>query len=92
MIVTKGADGSEIYTKKDFIKIPAITAKDTIDPTGCGDAYRAGLTFGIVNNFDWEKSAKLASIMGSIKIQSQGGQNHSPTKEDIEILFGQALS
>lgn len=92
LIVTKGADGSEIYTKKDFIKIPAITAKNTIDPTGCGDAYRAGLTFGIVNNFDWEKSAKLASILGSIKIQSQGGQNHSPTKEDIETLFGHALN
>jgi len=92
LIITKGAKGSEIYTGKDCIKIPAILVEDTIDPTGCGDAYRAGLVFGIVNNYDWEKSAKLATIMGSIKIQYQGGQNHTPTKENIEESFQDFLN
>ena len=91
LIITKGVKGSEIYTGKDCIQIPAVKVDNAVDPTGCGDAYRAGITFGIVNNFNWEKSGKLASIMGAIKIQSQGGQNHTPNKKIIEDLLEDSL-
>jgi adenosine kinase len=62
-----------------------------VDPTGCGDAYRAGLLHGIVNGWDWESSGRLASVMGSIKIASRGGQNHRPSKSDIETRYAAAF-
>ena len=90
-IITKGIHGSEIYAdKKNVIK--PILANTPVDPTGCGDAYRAGLLYGIVNNLTWEDTGKLASVMGSIKIKTQGGQNHSPDFPQIEDLFGKKLT
>jgi len=91
LIITKGAYGSEIYSDKK-IKINPITADSPIDPTGCGDAYRAGLLYGITNKLTWEETGKLASVMGSIKIKTQGGQNHQPPLEEIEGLFGAKLT
>ena len=90
LIVTKGAQGSEIYTDKKII-IDPILADTPIDPTGCGDAYRAGLLYGVVNNLTWEETGKLASVMGSIKIKTQGAQNHNPSIPEIEELYGKKL-
>lgn len=90
-IITKGIHGSEIYTDKKIV-IKPILADTPVDPTGCGDAYRAGLLYGIVNNLTWEDTGKLASVMGSIKIKTQGGQNHCPDISQIEDLFGKKLT
>lgn len=90
-IVTKSAHGSEIYTDDEMIKIDAIKASNLVDPTGCGDAFRSGLIYGISAGWDWHKTGKLASVMGAIKIGFEGGQNHQPTIHDIEALFGQVL-
>lgn len=90
-IVTKGAHGSEIYTDDEMIKIDAIKASNLVDPTGCGDAFRSGLIYGISAGWDWHKTGKLASVMGAIKIGFEGGQNHHPTIHEIEALFGQVL-
>lgn len=90
-IVTKGAHGSEIYTDDEMIKIDVIKAANLVDPTGCGDAFRSGLIYGISAGWDWHKTGKLASVMGAIKIGFEGGQNHQPTIHDIEALFGQVL-
>jgi len=90
-IVTKGAHGSEIYTDDEMIKIDAIKASNLVDPTGCGDAFRSGLIYGISVGWDWHKTGKLASVMGAIKIGFEGGQNHQPTIHEIEALFGQVL-
>jgi len=90
-IVTKGAHGSEIYTDDEMIKIDAIKASNLVDPTGCGDAFRSGLIYGISAGWDWHKTGKLASVMGAIKIGFEGGQNHQPKIHDIEALFGQVL-
>ena len=90
-IVTKGAHGSEIYTDDEMIKIDAIKASNLVDPTGCGDAFRSGLIYGISAGWDWHKTGKLASVMGAIKIGFEGGQNHQPTIHEIEALFGQVL-
>jgi adenosine kinase len=92
LIITRGEKGSEIYVKGERHEIPCVQADKIVDPTGCGDAYRAGLLFGIVNGFDWPTTGRLASLMGAIKIASQGGQNHMATAEQIadrfEVEFG----
>ena len=90
-IITKGSHGSEIYTDDEMIKIDAIKASNLVDPTGCGDAFRSGLIYGISAGWDWHKTGKLASVMGAIKIGFEGGQNHQPTIHEIEALFGQVL-
>jgi adenosine kinase len=71
--------------------IPAVHAAKVLDPTGCGDAYRAGLLFGITNGFDWPTTGRLASLLGSIKIAHQGGQNHSFTAAEIATTFEAAF-
>lgn len=91
MFVTLGASGSHIYADGQRFDIPCVKAHDIVDPTGCGDAYRAGLLFGISRGWDWPTCGRLASVMGSIKIGSRGGQNHRPTKTEIEQIYTQAL-
>lgn len=91
LIVTKGAEGAEIYTNGKCISIPPVPAAKVIDPTGCGDAFRGGLLFGLENNMDWETTGRLASLMGSIKISHQGPQNHQPSKEQIAAQFKAAF-
>ena len=91
LIVTRGEQGSEIYTDGKRIDIPAVPAAAVLDPTGCGDAYRAGLLFGITNDLNWETSGRLASLMGSIKIAHQGPQNHQLSKDQIADQFKAAF-
>ncbi len=83
LIVTRGAEGSFIHTKGQRIDIPCVKPEAVIDPTGCGDAYRAGLLYGIATGRDWRTTGQLASLMGSLKIASRGGQNHVATRADI---------
>ena len=91
LIVTMGSQGSTIYADHKTYKIEPIKVQSTIDPTGCGDAYRAGLLYGISKKWDWQSTGRLASVMGAIKIQNQGGQNHRPTRNDIEMLYTKKL-
>ncbi|MGE5103680.1 MAG: carbohydrate kinase family protein, partial [Betaproteobacteria bacterium] len=81
LIVTLGAEGSIIHAEGATFSIPAVTPTAVIDPTGCGDAYRAGLLYGIAQGWDWQSTGNLASVMGSIKIASRGGQNHVINRE-----------
>jgi adenosine kinase len=87
LVVTKGAQGAEIYTNGKNIMIPAVKAEKIVDPTGCGDAFRGGLLYGLENNLDWESTGRLASLMGSIKIAHQGPQNHQLTRAEIFARF-----
>ncbi|MES2757579.1 MAG: carbohydrate kinase family protein [Pseudomonadota bacterium] len=87
LIVTRGEKGSEIYTDGQRFEIPCVKAAAVVDPTGCGDAYRAGLLFGIANDFDWETTGRLASLMGALKIAHQGGQNHVFTAAEVADRF-----
>jgi adenosine kinase len=92
LIVTRGEKGSEIYADGERHVIPSVPASAIVDPTGCGDAYRAGLLYGIANGLDWPTTGRLASLMGSIKIAHQGGQNHTITAPEVaerfEAVFG----
>lgn len=91
LIVTLGASGSHIYADGQRYEIPCVPAQQVVDPTGCGDAYRAGLLYGIMRGWDWPTCGRLASTMGAIKIASRGGQNHRPTRDEIEAIYTQAL-
>lgn len=91
LIVTLGGSGSQIYADGQLFEIPCVTADKIVDPTGCGDAYRAGLLYGIVRGWDWPTCGRLAATMGAIKIASRGGQNHRPTREEIENVYSHAL-
>ena len=90
-ISTLGAKGSVIHTRGQSHEIPPVSASAVVDPTGCGDAYRAGLLYGIARGWDWPSTGRLGSLMGAIKIAHRGAQNHAPVREDIEARFRQAF-
>jgi len=83
VVVTRGAEGSSVHADGGEIRVAAVKPDAVVDPTGCGDAFRAGLLHGMAHGWGWEKSARLASVMGSIKIAHRGGQNHSPARGEI---------
>jgi adenosine kinase len=83
LIVTLGADGSDIYNSGKVERVKAATISKAVDPTGCGDSFRAGLVHGLVNGWSWKDAACLGSVMGAIKIESAGAQNHKPSLEAI---------
>jgi len=87
LIMTMGSEGSMIYADGKEIRIPGVPATAVLDPTGCGDAYRAGLLYGIQQGWDWETSGRLASLIGAIKIAHRGGQNHVPARAELCALF-----
>ncbi len=87
LIVTLGANGSRIYSDGQVHEIPPARAEAVVDPTGCGDAYRAGLMHGILQDYDWPTIGRLAGLLGAIKIASRGGQNHVFTADEIAVRF-----
>jgi len=89
LIVTKGGEGSEIHTGGEVITISPAKAQATQDPTGCGDAYRAGLLYGLMNDMDWKTTGQLAGLLGAIKIAHLGTQNHQFDLTKIEQLYQQ---
>ena len=92
LVVTHGGEGSTVYTSDGKMQIPPAPARSVVDPTGCGDAYRAGLLHGLMHGLPWEKTGRIASVMGSLKIESRGTQNHKFTeaqfRQRYETLFG----
>ena len=91
LIVTRGGEGSEIFAEGQHLQIPCVEATAIVDPTGCGDAYRAGLLYGLMNGYDFETTGRLASVMGSLKIASRGGQNHHATRAQIADVYAKAF-
>jgi adenosine kinase len=91
LIVTRGEQGAEIFTDGQRIDIPCVKADRIVDPTGCGDAFRAGVLFGLTNGMDWDTIGRLSSLLGAIKIAHQGAQNHAPSRAEIEDRFQQAF-
>jgi adenosine kinase len=94
-IITKGSKGSTIITQDSVLDINPATIERAEDPTGCGDAYRGGLIYGILNGLDWQTTGQIAALCGAIKIEHHGTQNHSFTFDEFaqryHITFGQAL-
>ena len=94
-IVTRGPNGSLIHTARQTIEIPPAHERRVSDPTGCGDAYRAGLIFGIMKGMDWPTTGRIASLMGALKIEHPGTQNqrfsYDEFAEQFRQQFGYAL-
>jgi adenosine kinase len=90
-VVTKGAEGSVVYADGHEYVIPAAPPDDVKDPTGCGDAYRAGLLYGLMNELDWETTGRIASLMGSIKIAHAGTQSHRFDMNEFTTRFRAAF-
>ena len=86
-IVTRGSEGSRWYTREGTLEIPSAKASEVVDPTGCGDAYRAGLIYGLMNDLDFETTGRIASLMGAIKIEHPGTQNQTFTREEFLERF-----
>lgn len=91
LIITRGGDGSDIYAKGEHYQIPCAKPEAVNDPTGCGDAYRAGLLYGFEQELDWPTSGRIASLMGSIKVAHHGTQNHSFTLDEFKDKFNDAF-
>jgi adenosine kinase len=87
LVVTRGAEGSVIYTEGRTFTVPCAKPTRVVDPTGCGDAYRAGLIHGLLHGLDWETTGRMASLMGAIKIESRGPQNHSFSMAEFERRY-----
>jgi adenosine kinase len=91
LIQTMGGEGSVIHAKGKTVSIPVVPADAVLDPTGCGDAYRAGLLYGITQAWDWESTGRLGALLGSIKIAHRGAQNHAPSRDALAVAFRQAF-
>jgi len=91
LVVTQGAQGSLVFVKGKPEAIPAVKPEQIMDPTGCGDAYRAGLLYGIAGDMDWPTTGRLASLVGSIKIAQRGAQNHQFSRDEISQRFREAF-
>jgi adenosine kinase len=89
LVVTLGSEGSRIYADGFVLDIPSVKPAALVDPTGCGDAYRAGLLYGIAHGWDWQQTGRLASLLGSLKIASRGGQNHVIDQETIAARYAE---
>ena len=87
LVITKGASGSRIYTDGTCLEIPPATASAALDPTGCGDAYRAGLIYGLLEKLDWSSIGRIASLMGAIKVETYGTQNHAFTMNEFRDRY-----
>ncbi len=91
LIVTRGSQGSDIYTAGRAIHVPVAHTRRIVDPTGCGDAYRAGLLYGLANALDWETTGRLGSVMGALKIECGGAQNHVADRAEIADRFNESF-
>jgi len=87
LIVTRGAEGSHIYTNGSRLEIPVVRANEVNDPTGCGDAYRAGLLYGLAHKMNWETTGRIAALIGAIKIEHHGTQNHGFSRDEFAVRF-----
>ena len=96
LIVTLGSQGSTIHSRDGAINIPCATPRAVVDPTGCGDAYRAGILHGLLHGLDWETTGRVASLLGAIKIETRGPQNHTFTREEfakrLDLGFGTGVA
>ena len=91
VVVTRGAEGSLIFTRERVYEIPAAPVAAVVDPTGCGDAYRAGLLYGLMRGLDWEATGRIAALMGAIKVEQPGTQNHRFSRDDFAGRFKEAF-
>ena len=87
MIITRGSKGADIITPAKTFEIPVAHAQSLTDPTGCGDAFRSGLLYGLLNDMDWETSGRIGSLLGAYNIERPGTQNHKFSMDAFRERF-----
>ncbi len=92
LIVTRGGEGSTILAKSKQYDIPTARPERVVDPTGCGDAYRAGLLYGLMGGLDWDTTGRIAALLGALKIECHGTQNHAVTLDGLRARFRENFS
>ncbi|KKW20115.1 MAG: Sugar kinase, ribokinase [Parcubacteria group bacterium GW2011_GWA2_51_10] len=90
IVVTYGAEGSRIVTREGETRVAAAPVKDAIDPTGAGDAYRAGFVKGMLRDLPYTSCAKLGSIVASYAVEAYGTQTHRFTLDDVAARYKSA--
>jgi len=91
LIVTRGSEGSQIYVGGAVQNIASAPISEAVDPTGCGDAYRAGVLFGLVNGRDWKTCGQMGALCGAIKVEQSGTQNHYFTQDSFAERYASAF-
>ena len=91
LIITLGSKGAHIFIKDRRIEIPVAAPQRVLDPTGCGDAFRAGLLYGLMNDMDWETTGRIATLMGAVKIETPGTQNYRFTHDEFHARFKESF-
>jgi adenosine kinase len=91
VVITRGAEGSSIHAGGEVVDIPAVPVKAAVDPTGCGDAYRAGLLYGLAHGLDWPTTGRVATLLGALKVGHHGTQNHTFEAEEFADRFREAF-
>ena len=91
LVVTRAAEGSVIHAGGEVLEVPAAVADTVEDPTGCGDAYRAGLLYGIVHGLPWRQAGQVGALMGALKVASHGTQNHRATAGELDEAHRRAF-
>ncbi len=91
LVITRGGEGSHVYIDGARMEIPAAAPGAIKDPTGCGDAYRAGLLYGLMHDLPWETTGRIASLLGAIKIGQAGTQNHHVTRDEFAEHYREAF-
>ena len=76
LVVTRGAEGCEVYTQGRMTRVPALPAATVVDPTGCGDAFRGALLWALEQGWELVDACRLGNVLGACKIASAGPQNH----------------
>ncbi|MBU1019452.1 MAG: carbohydrate kinase family protein [Patescibacteria group bacterium] len=87
VIVTLGGEGSEIIDEANVIEVGAVKPDRIADPTGCGDAYRAGLIHGLKAGFDLKKSCQIGALNATYKIETEGTQNYGFSIEEFKARY-----
>ena len=85
VVVTLGAEGSEIWEQGKRTHVPGVAATAVLDPTGCGDAFRSALLYGLERDWPLDRCVALGNRIGAIKIASSGPQNHTLARESLGI-------
>ena len=86
LVVTLGEHGCEVWVGGEKSLVPPVKANEVVDPTGCGDAFRGALLFGLEKGWSLQRCAVLGNYLGAIKIAQRGGQNYSLSSQDLAFL------
>ena len=87
LVVTKGPEGSIIYKGGDVYEIPPAKPENDSDPTGAGDAYRAGFLKGLIEKYEIEKTGKLAGLVSVYTVEKYGTQTHKFNWEELKNRY-----